>query len=565
MKRALFALVTVAFLGLNALPAQPPAKAATRPKLAVLLVFDQFRGDYLERWQDLYEEGGFKRLQADGAWFSNCHYPYSDTLTAPGHASLATGSTPSRHGIVANDWYDRAKGDFTTSVEDERYPLVPAATEKVPGASPWRRREETIGDILLKMCKNGRVASLSIKDRAAILLAALRAQICYWFDTSRGIFVTSTYYRDQPHAWVTAFNKGRPADRWANDIWDRFRPGLGYAQRVGPDDVAAEGTGYKQGNTFPHPFAAAKSKSDKEYYNAVTNSPQGSQLLLALAKACIEAEKLGQRDDPDLLCLSFSTNDLIGHCWGPDSQEVLDITLRTDRLVKDLLEYLDAKIGKGNYVIAMTADHGVCPIPEVFSPDGSKAGRISPQALANAAGAALQETYAREQAKLPWIEASYGPWLYLNRAALKEAKVAAADAEKTAAAAMAKVPGVLVAYTRTQIQDANLKNDPMLERLRLTFHPENSGDVTIMPKLNHIISVPLTSPKAASYRTTHGSPHAYDTHVPLLVMGPGIVPGIRRDRIVPQAVTTILADVLGLPAPSGAIAKSPAGLFAAGK
>src|SRR5262245_34753691 len=266
----LFCLASVAV----ALPRSDDAsKKSTRPKLAVLLVFDQFRGDYLERWKDLYGEGGFKRLMADGAWFTNCHYPYSDTLTAPGHASLSTGSTPSRHGVIANDWYDRAKGDFTTSVEDERFQLVPAPTAKVPGASPWRRREETVGDILLKMTKKGRVASLSIKDRSAILLAALRAQICYWFITYQVIFVTSTHCRDQPHAWGTEFTKGRPADRWVNDIWDRFRPGLGYAQRVGGDDVAAEGTGYEQGNTFPHSFAAAKAKSDKEYYNAVTNSP----------------------------------------------------------------------------------------------------------------------------------------------------------------------------------------------------------------------------------------------------------------------------------------------------
>ncbi len=560
MKRLGWTIIIATCVGVTILPADEIPKKNARPKLAVLLVFDQFRGDYFERWQDLYGEGGFKRLLADGAWFTNCHYPYSDTLTAPGHASLATGSTPSRHGIVANDWYDRIKGATTTSVEDERYQLLPAPPKTTPGASPWRRREETIGDVLLKTHKMGKVASLSIKDRSAILLAALFAQICYWFSIEQGIFVTSTYYRDQPHNWVTAFNRARPADRWTEDFWLRMMPNLDYAKHTGPNS-GAQGIGYEQGSNFPHPFFRAKEKSDKDYYSAVTNSPMGNELLLALAKRCIEAEKLGQGADTDLLCLSFSCNDLVGHCWGPDSEEVLDVTLRADRLVKDLLDYLDAKVGAGKYVVALSADHGVCPIPEVTAKLGKKAGRVAPEALKEKAAEALQESFAKDQKKLPWIEASYGPWLYFNRATLKEAKVTPAQAEKTVAAALAKVPGVLASFTRTQIQDASLKGDPLLDRLRLSFHSANSGDVMIMPRPYHIISGSITSPKAAAYRTTHGSPHAYDTHVPLVVMGPGIQPGVRRERVVPQALAVILAESLDLPPPSGAIAKVPPGVW----
>jgi predicted AlkP superfamily pyrophosphatase or phosphodiesterase len=565
MMRSRGAFLTFLFCMAGVAIALPPAddapKKSTRPKLAVLLVFDQFRGDYLERWKDLYGEGGFKRLMSDGAWFTNCHYPYSDTLTAPGHASLATGSTPSRHGIVANDWYDRKKGDMTTSVEDEHYLLLPRPSTKVPGASPWRRREETLGDVLLNTRKKGKVASLSIKDRAAILMAALRAQICYWFSVYQGGFATSTYYRDQPHNWVTGFNKAKPADRWVDASWNLLRPDLDYAKFSGPDDVAAEGTGYQQGNTFPHRFAKAKAKSDKEYYSAITNSPQGNELLLEFAKRCIEAEKLGQGEDTDLLCLSFSCNDLIGHCWGPDSQEVLDVTLRSDRLVKDLLDFLDSKVGRDNYVIGMSADHGVCPIPEVAAHDGKDAGRVAPETLRTAATEALQAAFTKDGPKLPWIEAGYGPWLYFNYATLNEAKIVAKQAEQVAAEALAKVPGVLTVFTRSQIQDASIKDNALLDSLRLSFHSENSGDVIVIPRPYHIVSYLFSSPKSLASRTTHGSPHPYDTHVPLVVMGAGIRPGIHGERVVPQALPAILAAALDLRSPGGAIAPVPPGVL----
>ena len=565
MKNKLLFMVFLGFVGgLGLVPADETFKKPLRPKLAVLLVFDQFRGDYLERWQDLYANGGFKRLMADGAWFVNCHYPYADTVTSAGHASLATGSTPSRHGIIANEWYDRKKGAMTTSVEDERCKLVPApAAQDEPAGSPWRRRQETLGDVLLKATKKGKVASLSIKEQAAILMAALRAQICYWFSAAQGSFVTSTYYRDQPHRWVIDFNRTRPADGWVNASWNLLRSDLDYAKRSGPDAVAVEGVGYEQGNVFPHRFDKAKEKSAKDYYSAVTNSPQGNELLLAFAKMCIEAEKLGQGDDTDLLCLSFSSNDLVGHCWGPDSQEVLDMTLRTDRIVKELLDFLDAKVGRGNYVIGMSADHGVSPIPEIAAQEGKSAGRIAPETLKAKAAEALQAAFAKDQPMLPWIEAGsrYGPWLWLNDATLKEAKVTHELAEKVAADALAKIPGVLASFTRSQIQKRALRNDPLLDSVRLSFHPDNSGDVTIVPRPFHLISGPIASPKADAYRTTHGTPHGYDTHVPLLVIGPGIQPGIRRERVVPQALAAMLAKALDLPPPGGAIAPVPAGVF----
>ena len=262
---------------------EPPSAARGRdgkPRLAVLLVFDQLRGDYLEKWKDQFGEGGFKRLQQDGAWFTNCHYPYSDTFTAPGHTSMVTGRSPNKHGITSNAWYKHNKGKVDSRRQQESGPFPNVVDDEDGGADPLNRRVETVGDILLRKTGNkARVVSLSIKDRSAILLAALRA-ICYWFSTAFGGFVTSTHYHDTLHPFVNQFNKDRVADQWFDAKWDRLHPELDYVKHSGPDNVAAEGTGYCQGRP-PHPFHKDGAKHNGYYYNALVTSPQGNDLLLA--------------------------------------------------------------------------------------------------------------------------------------------------------------------------------------------------------------------------------------------------------------------------------------------
>src|SRR5262249_6285346 len=271
----LFAALVVCAGGFGLLGMAQPPKSL--PRLVVVVVFDQMRADYLTRWQDLYGAGGFRRLQTEGAWFQNCHYPYAHTVTAAGHASMVTGCSPRRHGIVGNDWYDRHFGEIISAVRSDRYRPVPLPkddTKTIQGAAPLLRREKTLGDALMEATGGkSRVVSLSIKDRSAILLAALRAFACYWFSTNAGGFVTSTYYTDQPHAWLTEFNKRRQPDRWFGGAWDRLRPDLNYLKFSGPVDVPSEGLGYDQGRTFPHPFAKDTRKLGKDYYDAVTNSP----------------------------------------------------------------------------------------------------------------------------------------------------------------------------------------------------------------------------------------------------------------------------------------------------
>jgi hypothetical protein len=558
-------LVCLFFFGRQA-PSQAPAPSPTDgliPRLAVLVVFDQMRGDYLERWQCLFGEDGFRRLQTEGVWFQNCHFPYAFTFTGPGHASLATGCSPQRHGIVGNEWYNRSSGDDTYCVASERFwPLPPEQGEnrqenqarKKPathGSSPERLLVPTLADALKEATSGkARVVALSLKDRSAVFLGGRRPDACYWFASWRGTFMTSTYYGDRLRPWLAEFNRDRPADRWFGQTWDRLRPDLDYVRYTGPNNVAGKGSGFDQGRAFPHAMTGGLKKPGKSYYEALENSPFGNDLLLSLAKRAIEAEHLGRHDVPDLLCLSFSSNDPVGHCWGPDSPEVLDITLRSDQIVKSLLDHLDTHVGRGRYVLAVTADHGVCPLPEVSRAQGKDAQRISENELESRAGEFLQETLDPKGEKAQWIEARTSDWLYLNQNLLRERKLEAARVQEALAGWLKKQPGILTAYTRTQLMGNLPADDDLGQRVRRSFHPRRCGDVAVVVKPYYLITSQLTW-------TLHGSPHPYDTHVPLLVYGPGIRGGARPEPVTPQAVASILARSLGIKPPPAAEAPVP--------
>lgn len=543
----------------------PQAAAFERPRLAVMVVFDQLRGDYLERWQQLYAaDGGFQRLECEGAWFQNCHYPYAHTVTAAGHASILTGCSPDKHGIVGNEWFDRESGAEVTSVSAERYEQVPPMAPqkptadrkmmKIAGASPERLLAESLGDSLKTATANkAKVFGLSMKDRAAILLTGHHADGCFWLDDDSGFFCTSTYYRDRLPAWVADFNKSRRADQWFGHDWLRLRSDIDYTRFSGPDDVEGEGKGFAQGRTFPHPLTGGLKQLGKNYYRAVYNSPFGNELLLDLAKRAIDAEQLGQRDTPDLLTISFSSNDTVGHTWGPDSHEVLDVTLRSDVIVRDLLNHLDAKVGRGRYVLALTADHGICPLPEVSRARGLDAGRIAFNMLAAEAEAFLCARYSPIGGSARWFEcATLYPWFYLNRALLRELKLDQAEVTETLARWLDKQTGVRKAYTRAQLDAPRPAGED--ERIWKTQHPR-CGDVTVILKPYWIFNLPFSG------GTTHGSLYSYDTHVPLLVHGPGIIPGPRPEPVTPQAAAAILAKALGVAAPAQSEAPLPPHLW----
>jgi hypothetical protein len=544
----------------------------------VLVVFDQLRGDYPSRWYDCFGSDGFKRLEREGIWFTNCHYPYAGTQTGPGHASLATGCSPNRHGIVANDWLERSAGETvhcTTHNRFEKVYSVPPPPEfkketredgtdeltevKAPKGCgcPDRLLAPTIGDALKTATGGrGRVVSVSMKERSAVLLVGHNPDAVYWFDTRTGSFCTSTRYRDRPAAWVNSFNAEKYSNQWFGRKWEHARLDVDYRELSGPDDVPAEGTGIskKQGRVFPHPMAAGLNEPGKHYYETVYTSPYGNELLLDFATKAIDAEKLGQDDIPDYLAISFPCNDPIGHVYGPDSQEVLDVTLRTDRLIGELLQRLDARIGKGNYVLALSSDHGVCPLPELSMRKGIEARRLDPKAIRAGAIRHLNAVFNIREEKTNWFEKELFPWTYLNRKFIESKQLSESAVADALADWYRRQTWALAAYTRQQLIGELPANDIFGRMLQKSFRPERNGDVAMVTKPYYLVD-------SAKTGTGHNSPHGYDTHVPLMVFGAGQVLGRCNEPVTPQAAAMILTWAAGVSAPAQSDTPLPATLI----
>jgi hypothetical protein len=429
---------------------------------------------------------------------------------------------------------------------------------KTLGISPERLLVPTLADALKEATGGvGRVVSLSFKDRSAVLPGGRQPDVCCWFDTASGLFETSTYYRDALPSWVAAFNRGPDIRRRLGVPWERLRPDLDYRTWSGPDDVEGEGNGAGQGRTFPHPTGN---------FTALYNSPYGNELLARLVRRAVEAEGLGSRPTPDLLCVSFSSNDAIGHVWGPDSQEVLDVTLRSDRLVADLLSFLDQQVGRGRYVVAVTADHGVCPLPEVARAQGREAGRHPADLLKRGAEDFLRRAFpdaaggtGGSPSREPWVEYAGEGWVYLDQATIARHRLRPAEVEAALAGWLKKQHGIQTAYTRTQLLSGIPAEDAIGRSVLRSFYPERSGDVMMVNRPYWIL---WKDGKDNTTGTTHGSPHPYDRHVPLLASGPGIRAGAYPEAIRPQAAAVLLARSLGIPQPAAADAVVPEQVFA---
>ncbi len=564
----------------------PELNAKPEVRLVVLVVFDQLRADLIARpdWREHFGSDGFRRLQDDGAWFTHCHYPYAITSTGPGHGAMLTGAPPATTGLVNNEWYDRKqKGDVYCAGES-RFELVPSPPAAVKGeeaatrsfryaGSPTRLLAPTVADVLKQYTGGrGKVFGVSLKDRSAILPSGQRPDGAFWFD---GRFVTSTYYADAVPKWVAEFNSSGKPEAYFGKDWVRVRPDLNYDKLAGPDKGDGEAAGVGQGVTFPHPMFGGKEKdgtpfdSVKEagakYYDALACSPFGNELLLDFAKTCIDAEHLGADDEPDLLTVSFSSNDLIGHTWGPDSHEVLDCTLRSDAVLAGLLAHLDAKVGEGKYAVVLTADHGICPLPEFAAkhperyPDAKGAKRVPGLALLTGAELHLREKFGKpntsddKSTTKGWIEVPSPPYFYLNHKVAADHKVPVATVAAELAKWLETQDGVQAAYTAARIAEViTHKPDPELERVRLAYHPERSGDVYVVLSPYHLLNAPNSTSKIFT-GTTHGAPHAYDTHVPLLVYGPGVKGGVREEAVAPLHAAPIVAKFLGVPPPAKAM------------
>ena len=529
-----------------------------RPKLVLLIVVDQFRYDYLERFGDLFGANGFRRLMRDGASWTQSNYDHMPTYTAPGHGTMMTGAYPAESGIIGNEWLDRASGKRITSVSDESVKLL-GGNPNDPGASPRRLMASTVGDEL-RLVTNDRakVIGISVKDRSAILPAGRHANAAYWFSWTTGTMVSSTYYFNELPAWVTAFNAAKPADKYFGTKWERLLPEVEYRKRVGIDNPSWENVNISgDTNSFPHTITGGATSPGRSFYTALDYSPFLNDILGSFAEQAIVNEQLGQDDDTDVLTVSFSANDYVGHRFGPYSQEVMDVSIRTDRNIATLLDFVDARVGLGNTLVAFTADHGVSPIPEHAAALGLGGGRVLFKDVMGKIQAAISARY-NPQGKTPDPSADYllrfqeagttREWfinnnIYFNYDALRRDGVNLEEFSQVVVSAALSVPGIARCFSRLQLlRGATSVTDPIERRALHGFYPSRSGDVVMVAEPYKYIAETITA--------THGSPYSYDTHVPTIIMGPGVNAGRFLEPATPADIAPTLSVLLRITAPT---------------
>jgi predicted AlkP superfamily pyrophosphatase or phosphodiesterase len=485
-------------------------------RLVLLVAVDQCRYDYLTRFRGEFS-GGLARLLTTGAVFSNAYLDHYPTVTAIGHSTMLSGATPAISGIIGNDWYDRALGRSVTSVSDPGTTLVGGTGE---GASPRRLLVSTVGDELKSASRAAegapnrpKVFGLSLKDRSAVLPAGHMADGAYWFDTGTAAFITSTFYRPDLPAWVAGFNAKKLGDASAGKTWTFLDASSG------------------PGHAMPAAVGA-------QLYVALYGSPYGNELLAAFAETAIEAERLGQRGVTDILSVSFSSNDAVGHAYGPDSPEVRDMTVRTDRLLQTFFARVDALVGLDHTLVVLTADHGVAPLPELQQARRLPGGRLKGEELFTPIEDALRARFGEGK----WILSTAGTSPYLNHVLIAEKKLDPAEVRRVAAVAAQSAPHVARVYTREQLLSGEVAPDTIGRRILRGYNLTRSGDLEIVLEPYWM--------RAAS-GTTHGTPYAYDAHIPLVFMGPGIRPGRYDATVALNDLAPTVATLLAIETPSG--------------
>lgn len=517
----------------------PARRTTAKPRLVLLIVVDQFRYDYLERFGDLFGAGGFRRLMDEGALFTNANYDYVPTFTACGHAAISSGSVPALNGIVGNAWFDRESGKVRVMVADDSAHLITGrgASARGGAASPRTLIGTTIGD-QMRLANNfqSKVVTASLKDRSAVLPAGQNPNGAYWFSEADGEFVSSDYYFKELPGWVKKFDASERPDKYFGMKWDRVLPAEAY-KRAQAENLPLQRSAL--GTHFPYVVTGGEQKPGPKFYSAFTYTPFASEYLAAFGKEAVEAESLGADAYPDLLSISFSSPDLTGHFYGPDSQEIVDTYIRLDRVIADLLSYIDKRIGLPNTIIAVTGDHGVAPIPEYMRSKGFDAARIPGHQITDAANKALEARFGEGK----WVINFINDQLYLDQKLIAEKKVDPAEAERVAGEAALAADGVVNYFTRTQIVDNRMPAGPVARRVSNGFYRERSGDVWLIAK-------PLSFFAEGELPTTHGSAYNYDTHVPVIIFGARVRAGRYNGDCSPSDIAPTLAALLGIEPPS---------------
>ena len=531
----LFALFTFAIFSLQAQNVEIEEQNSEKPKLVVGIVVDQMRYDYLTRFWDKYEEGGFKKLIGEGYTFKNNHFNYIPTYTAPGHASVFTGTTPQNHGIIGNGWYDKFEKKEVYNAGDDNVESI-GTTSTAGKMSPHRMLSTTVADenrLFTQM--RGKTIGIGIKDRGAILPAGHTANAAYWFQgKDEGKWITSTFYMKDLPKWVKDFNNSGKATSYIT-TWNTLYDIATYTES-GPDKTTFEG-GFNNQTTFPYDLKALSGTSGK--FELVKISPFGNSLTTDFAIAAIEAEDLGQDEFTDFLTLSYSSTDYIGHNFGVNSKEIQDTYLRLDKDLARLLSYLDEKTGAGNYTVFLTSDHGGGDVPSYMKSVRIPAGYFDENGFNEKIHTLVKDVYDEDDL----IEKIYNYQVFFNYESLKEAGINAVELENTIAHYMIQYPQVNNVYTRTQLQGASFTSG-IAGLVQNGFNQKRSGDVVMVLKPS-VITYSETG-------STHGSGFSYDTHAPLIFFGSGIPHGSTYERTEIIDIAPTVSALLGISNPNAA-------------
>ena len=551
-------------------------KPRTRPRLVLIIVADQFRYDYLTRFAPLFGKGGFRRLLNQGASWTNANFDYVPTKTSPGHAAIVTGAPPSVTGIIANEWIERSTATKVTSVGDLTA-LVVGGENETPN-SPRRLLASTVGDELRSALGDQvKVIGVSDKPRAAILPAGKRANAAYWLGSRSGNIISSDYYFKQLPEWVEAFNRTRPLDKYFGARWERLLPEREYLKHAGPDSPPWEVIDLAPGftNVFPHVITGGESHPGPEFYDALDHSPFVNDVIVSMAEQVITHEKMGEDETTDLLSVSLSGTDHVGHRFGPTSQELMDTVLRLDRQIATLLDFVDARVGLQNTLVAFSSDHGVAPLWQYSATKGGLGRtRITNAEVMQAVHGAIEARYGEKRDYIFQYkeggkdkDALINGNIYFNLDALARDHVSLDEITQLAGDAVAKLPGIAGYYTRSQLETCrNHGKGTLNSRSRVSrgtvlnrhssacltdligssvlrgFDPERNGDLIIVQKKFYYLG-------DSSDPTSHATPYPYDTHVPVILMGTGVKPGMYQRPATPADIAPTLSLLLGIKPP----------------
>lgn len=513
------------------------AQSVQRPKLVVGIMVDQMRWDYLYRFYDRYDKNGFKRMLTKGFSCDNTFIPYTPTYTAAGHTCVYTGSVPAITGIVGNYWYRRDLKRTWYCTEDTTVVTV-GSTSSAGKMSPRNMWTTTITDEL-RLATNfqGKTIGIALKDRGAILPAGHSANAAYWFDDATGGWITSTFYMNELPGWVKALNDKKLPDQYLNQNWNTLYPINTYTQSTA-DSKAYESNIPGEDNTFPHQTDSIKSGR----YSAFRHTPYGNTFTVDMAKAAIEAEQLGQRGTTDFLAVSFSSPDYIGHAFGPNSIETEDVYLRLDKDIGQLLEYLDAKVGKGDYLVFLTADHAVAHVPSFMKEHKIPAGAFDDADVRKWLNENAEKTFSVKNA----IETVINYQLFVNDSVLTQSNINTEDFRKWAISQLKNHPAIMTAFDLHELQSANIPAK-IKEMVTNGYNQKLSGDIQFIFKPQWF--------DGWDKGTTHGTWNPYDSHIPLVWFGWKIKPGKSSHEVYMTDIAPTVATMLKIQMPNGSIGK----------